>query len=175
MKHTKKRTFTKLLVLCISLTFSSHAFAQDVDTMSTIIRYDGRDKFYETNEVFQGRVTPSGINAREFIEVEKILKASIAEYNKKQEMETKLANKENPGLQQEKVTIYLTDYRKQYVAVINDRNEKLVFVNCICFSADGKWKKEMAVMHDAGKCYFNVVINLHAHNYYNFFIEENQP
>jgi hypothetical protein len=51
-------------------------------------------------------------------------------------------------------------YRKQYVAVLNDKGEKIVWVNGLCHTWDDKWKRQVVEVMDGGNCYFDVKINL---------------
>jgi len=66
----------------------------------------------------------------------------------------------------------LTGYRRQYVPVINDKNEKIVWVNYFCSTLQftEKWKKEPIMMNiDGSTCLFNLTINLTKSEYYDFF------
>ena len=52
-------------------------------------------------------------------------------------------------------------YYKQLIAVINDRGEKEVWVNCFCHLPQGfDWKKNVILVLDGGSCFFNVSVNL---------------
>jgi hypothetical protein len=51
-------------------------------------------------------------------------------------------------------------YKKQYVAVVNDKGQKEVWVNGFCDAWRKEWKKEILMVHDGGNCYFNLKINL---------------
>lgn len=58
--------------------------------------------------------------------------------------------------------IDLKKYKRQYVAFIDSKGEKKVYVNCFCFSDFGfdDWKKTLVEVEDGGSCFFNVTINL---------------
>jgi hypothetical protein len=59
-----------------------------------------------------------------------------------------------------KIGSHLSQYKRQYVPSINDKGEKVVWVNCFCSKWDRNWKKELIRVEDGGSCYFNVTINL---------------
>ncbi len=51
-------------------------------------------------------------------------------------------------------------YYKQFIAVINSKGEKEVWVNCFCKTDDFDWKIHVVFVLDGGSCFFNVKINL---------------
>jgi hypothetical protein len=61
-----------------------------------------------------------------------------------------------------------SNYRRQYICVINEKGQKEVFVNCFCDSFDHDWKNEVIEVADGGNCYFNFKINLATRNQYEF-------
>ncbi|WP_310554382.1 hypothetical protein [Flavobacterium sp.] len=69
-----------------------------------------------------------------------------------------------------KNNIELKKYYKQYVATINSKGEKEVWVNCFCYLWDTEWRKNLIRVADGGKCYFNVKINLSRQIYYELII-----
>ena len=59
----------------------------------------------------------------------------------------------------------LKEYRKQYMAVINDKGEKEVWINCFCKGIEKAiefrdWKKIAVRVYDGGDCFFNLKLNL---------------
>jgi len=69
----------------------------------------------------------------------------------------------------------LSDYKRQLIAVTNNKGEKEIFVSCICASAipdlykSGiNWRKEYFRVNDGGPCYFRVFLNLTTGQYHNF-------
>jgi hypothetical protein len=62
----------------------------------------------------------------------------------------------------------LSKYKFQLILSLNDRKEKLVWVNCICDSDGRDWKKTIIGAADGGKCYFNCKINLVSKRVYDF-------
>ncbi len=68
----------------------------------------------------------------------------------------------------DRLTMDMSSYDKQYVAVINQQKEKEVWVNCGCkwkYDPNG-YKYRLIEADDGGDCYFNVKINLDKHKYY---------
>lgn len=51
-------------------------------------------------------------------------------------------------------------YKRQYVPVFNDKEEKIVWINYLCWFDDFEWKKFPFIAIDGGDCYFNLTINL---------------
>ena len=55
--------------------------------------------------------------------------------------------------------INLPKYRRQYFCSLNDKGEKIVWVNCFCESKD-YWKTSEVFVFDGGNCYFHMMINI---------------
>jgi len=67
---------------------------------------------------------------------------------------------------------YLSTYRRQYFGGINEKGQKLIWINC--FSKENgfdhsDWRTEIIHVMDGGKDYFNVVINISKDECYRFF------
>lgn len=58
--------------------------------------------------------------------------------------------------------IDLTEYRIYYVPMLNDKNEKLIFVSGYCADKNEEWfdLADLFMIRDGGNCYFKSVINL---------------
>ena len=66
--------------------------------------------------------------------------------------------------------IGLMNYKRQYLPVLNDNGEKIVWINCFCVSGSNlphfssnnpdKWNEEIIIVKDGGNCYFSVFLNL---------------
>ena len=54
----------------------------------------------------------------------------------------------------------LSVYRRQYVAIINDKGEKMVWINFFCSSFGDDWRRHVVVVFDGGACFFRLIINL---------------
>ena len=97
------------------------------------------------------------LTAIEIDVIEDLLANCIAEYDSTQ---SKNGNSYNIiDLSKEK-------YKKQFVAVINNKGEKEVWINCFCDDWDKKWKTHILIVDDGGKCYFNLKINLTTKKYF---------
>ena len=99
-----------------------------------------------------------------------ILAKCINAYNPKQLKKYVKDNKENPGYTISK-THYIIDlkrYDRQFIAVINKKGEKEVWVNCFRWTSSNNWKKKIFRIDDGGNCCFHLKINLSKKSYYNF-------
>jgi hypothetical protein len=61
----------------------------------------------------------------------------------------------------------LNQYKRQYIAGINEKGEKEIWVNCMCQVTEN-WRTEIPLIMDGGKCYFDVTINLTTKTYRDF-------
>jgi hypothetical protein len=64
----------------------------------------------------------------------------------------------------------LSKYKFQLILSLNDRKEKVVWINCICDSDGRDWKKTIINAADGGTCYFNCKINLVLKRVYEFMV-----
>ncbi len=106
---------------------------------------------------------PTTLSDAELFEIEKILEKAIKENNEKQ--------RGNPQMQ-----IQLEDKKRQYIPYINEKGEKLVWINFFCYDptdnktgtlADSVWRTDPVTVHDGGNCYFSILINLTTRSYSN--------
>lgn len=61
--------------------------------------------------------------------------------------------------------IDLNKYKRQYIAVINNKGEKEVWVHCFCGDYNSN---KVSIMRDAGSCDLQLKINLSTNTYYDF-------
>ena len=63
-------------------------------------------------------------------------------------------------------------YYKQFIPMLNDKQEKTVWVNCFCNYNENNdnWKKRIHLVADGGNCYFTVMVNLSTLSYYDLTI-----
>lgn len=120
---------------------------------------------YDTTQmsIFKG-YQQDNLSAADFEIIERLLTKSIETYNEEQELRYK---KIKP------VKDYLLDlktHKRQYIAVINDKGVREVWVNCFCKVWDSNWKKEIIMAEDGGVCYFNVKINLTTEKHYDLMV-----
>lgn len=66
--------------------------------------------------------------------------------------------------------IDLKRYKRQYVAFIDSKGQRKVYVNCFCVDDWGfdYWKKYLVRVADGGSCFFQLTINLSKLKYEQF-------
>ena len=64
------------------------------------------------------------------------------------------------------------DYFKQCVAIVNSKNEKIVWINCIAkkVAKHSDWENEIRPVVDGGDAYFTLKINLTIGEIYDFYV-----
>ncbi|MCQ9639664.1 hypothetical protein MP478_09685 [Chryseobacterium sp. WG14] len=73
----------------------------------------------------------------------------------------KAVNEYNDKIENKKYRLNLRNYFRQYYVSTDSNGEKIVRVFCFCEHMDNNdWRTEKLIVHDGGKCYFNVVINI---------------
>ena len=110
------------------------------------------------------------LNDNEYIIIESLLEKCVTEYNFESEKRFNEITKKYPNYKFNKnnYIIDLKEYKRQYIAVTNDKGEKEVWINCFCDNFDSNWKKVLMLVDDGGKCFFNLKINLTTGKYYDF-------
>jgi hypothetical protein len=109
------------------------------------------------------RYHSSNLTQEDILEIEKIFNESVSDNN------SKLLSEETKKY----FTIDLKKmgYKRQYVCVISDNEEKIIFVNCFCKSFTGNdWRRFLLQVDDGGRCYFSLKINLTKKKYFDFFV-----
>jgi hypothetical protein len=105
------------------------------------------------------------LNDEDFIEIERLLKLSVFNYNSNQIMRIPNYQKKYPDIVvwEENVTINLDNYKRQYIPYINGNGEKLVWVYCVINArVHEQWEKEVLYATGGGDNYFWVTINLNS-------------
>ena len=112
----------------------------------------------------------SKLTEEEFKKLEIILKKCIDKHNVKAEKEYNKICLKHPNDKPDRnhFIIEIERYKRQYIVVINSNDEKEVWVNCLCYLDNKKWKKEPIGTKDGGNCYFRLKINLTKEEYYDF-------
>ncbi len=115
---------------------------------------------------------PTDLTNDDLQKIETILNKFISEYNPDQLRLFKAINDKHPGykLDKKNFIIDLTRYKRQYVAILNSKGEKEVWVNCFCDTWNSDWKKDLLFVNDGGNCYFNLKINLTKGRYYELMV-----
>jgi hypothetical protein len=117
----------------------------------------------------------TGLTNDDLLKIESILNQCVNDYNPDQERQFKEISNKNPEYKLDKkdFIIDLTRYKRQYVATINSKGEKEVWINCFCNTHNLNWRTEKIVVKDGGNCYFNLKINLTTGQYYELMVNGN--
>lgn len=172
----------KLTILTFVLTISIAGYCQikthnkiqmkqeDINSIDTsiiaVLPFDSAQHW-----IFKGN-KQTDLTADDIQNIEAILAKCINNYNIEQEKQFEEINKKNPEYKLEKkdFIIDLKRYKRQYVATINSKGEKEVWVNCFCNTHNLNWRTESIIVKDGGNCYFNVKINLTSGQFYEFMV-----
>ena len=73
-------------------------------------------------------------------------------------------------IEKDNCIIDLKKYKRQYIAVANNKGEKEVWINCFCGDWDKDSRLNPVLVMDGGKCYFNLKINLTTKQSYDLMI-----
>lgn len=114
------------------------------------------------------KALPADLTSDDLVEIETLFTNCIDEYNVEKEKEYLKMKEKQPRSKLSK-DFYVIDtkrHKRQYIAVINEKGEKEVWINCFCNSWDRNWKKEIIGVEDGGNCFFNLKINLTSKKYY---------
>lgn len=106
-----------------------------------VIMYKAKSHLYNFKNVRSAE-----FNSEEFEQLDKLIIKAVEQYNMKP-----LPNGK---------TLDLSEYKFQYVPVINANKEKEVWVNAFCNAYDIDWKKQIVDVDGGGNCFFNLKINL---------------
>lgn len=125
--------------------------ALNIDTANiAIIPYDSLLLLGYTNlKGIPASLTPTDSRA-----IDSLLALAISEYNQKHD--TRYA------------IIHLEKYKRQYIAMTNQKGEKVVWANFFCSTHGADWKHVMIGVDDGGNCYFQVTFNLSQRKYERF-------
>jgi len=141
-----------------------------IDTSKyAILKFDAiRDSSY-----FETGSKPAQLSAGEIDTIENIIAKKVIDYNKAERaFDDSLDKKNHPKLPANAVPFYNViyypeNYYKQFVAVVNAKGQKEVYVNCFCedfYKESGNiksyWRKEFVMVCDGGSCFFTIKINL---------------
>jgi hypothetical protein len=137
--------------------FSDKAVPIAVDTsVFAILPYDTaavRFSYYKFKDC-----KPINLTEKDLQDIERILVEVVNMYNAAYEENYK-KNKDS-GFSGDGIGIDLKNYRRQYVPVINRSGEKEVWINGFCTHFDSDWHKDILIVFDGGKCFFQLYINL---------------
>ena len=102
--------------------------------------------------------------------IDSLLESAVKNYNSTINLSAAYAEVPKDFRQPKYFLIDVKDYRRQYLAFIDNNNQKFVLVNCFCDQPSPNWKHYMRSVKDGGKCYFNLIINLTTRNYFDFYV-----
>jgi len=167
-----------LILLSLFLVACSHSSPKatvvipekPIDTFKyAILKFDTiRDSSY-----FKTGSKLAQLSASEIDKIENIIAKKATEYNKHEKafwdsIDRKFHRKEPANA----IPFYNfinhpESYFKQFVAVVNAKGQKEVYVNCFCedfYKESGNiksyWRKEFVIVCDGGSCFFTIKINL---------------
>jgi hypothetical protein len=58
-------------------------------------------------------------------------------------------------------------YYRQYVGYLNEKNEKIIFINSFC-RPEQNWMKEIVNYKGGGSCYFDIKVNVSVKSTFDF-------
>ena len=123
---------------------------------------------------FGNKYKAAELELSEIIEAENILSICANNYNKLQMLRYNEIIKRNPKSKSRpkiaSLVIDLPRYKRQYVAVINSKGEKEIWINCFCTNFGIDWRHTIVNVDDGGNCFFNVRVNLTTKQYFNFMV-----
>jgi len=98
--------------------------------------------------------SPADLKLNELSKIESILEKAIIEHNSELENDSRWR-------------LELEGYNRQYVAILNEKGEKEVWINFFC---DTGWTEDQLKSYpyevdDGGNCFFNIKINLTTGSY----------
>lgn len=140
-----------LLVLLISIGCNKvYTIENDVigNNKYSILKYNPKDHYY----IFKD-VVPTKLSKKEIVEIEKIIFPKISETITKH-------NKEYNSND---------NYCRQYLAVTNSKNEKIIWIQFYCGEVSNKELKLGALrVSDGGDCLFKLKVNLSNKTFYDY-------
>ncbi len=126
-------------------------------------------------QLFKKADNATVLSREDFIRIEQLTKEAVAKFNKGQEQKNEVYVKKKkrkyPNYRIIPPNILIqnpSQYYKQLVPVINEKQEKLVWVRCVCQRDKNEWKEDISLVEDGGSCYFNLKINLTRNSYSDF-------
>ena len=175
-KNMKQVIFYPLLFLILHFNHvdngnyrSIHTIKKLEDTSNfAIIKFD---KFYH-GSAFDKSCKSTTLSSFEVKKLQNLLDSIVSWHNNFLRMDS--------GLDYNSITLDLSNYKRQFIPVLNVKGEKEVLVNCICLESIANlkrvkinWRKDLFKVNDGGKCHFHLIINLTTKEYRNFIVNGN--
>lgn len=114
---------------------------------------------------------PTVLSNKDLQKIEDILYQCIDTHNVHAENYYNDLQKKHPErkLKKKNFIIDLAKYKRQYMASLNSKGEKVVWVNCFCGTKFAS-SEYPVIVNDGGNCFFNLKTNLRTGKYYDFFV-----
>lgn len=131
----------------------------------TIIEYNDESKWVFDNKCRKTELTKDNLNS-----ITTLLNREVLKYNAEAEKRSENLRNDNrkDQIDRNNYVIELENYKRQYIPVVNDKNEKIVWVNCFYGDWTENRKTNIVVVCDGGNRYFNLKINLTTKKCYDF-------
>ncbi|MCB2410185.1 hypothetical protein [Hymenobacter lucidus] len=156
-----------LSILCLTLMSGCNSPDSKIEPQSHLpipAKLEYKPKTTLTDFIVIPTLHPDLVSAVELNQVDSLLKACVAEFNRAAEADYADMHKTHSEIpfRKENYVIDLSAYKKQLVVSVNSKGVKTVWVNCFCSDeADfPNWKREIVDITDGGNCFFNVRLNL---------------
>jgi len=161
--------FLLLTILSCNRTVESSALdkiqpldcTQKIDNESLDFHVIKFDSSYQ--HLFSKSFSPKELTNNQIIECESLLKLFVKDYNLEATKKFDEMTKKYPNIKFNLLdfTIELDDYGRQYMSVVSNKGEILVFVNCFCSPKNFNYRDKMLVqVDDGGNCFFHFKVNL---------------
>jgi hypothetical protein len=182
MWHFKRQTpmTRKLFILNLILTicFTSCGQTKSSNENQQPLRIDNDSSIivilpFDTTQhwIFKDN-KPADLTTEDLQNIEKILIKCINTYNPEKEKQLKEIYDKHPEykLNKKNFIIDITRYKRQYIATVNSKGQKEIWINCFCNTHNLNWRKQIISVRDGGNCYFNLKVNLTTRQYYELMV-----
>jgi hypothetical protein len=150
----KQKIFSILILLlaisCGQVNRVSEPIPPANDSNSVVLKYDTVS--FSTFPLICKNAQPTDLTTDEINETDKLTYQCITKYNDS--------------------LLDMTEYKRQYIPVLNDMGQKVVWVNYFCNNL-AYWKKQPVKTYGGGRCYFQLKVNLSEKYYYDFSVNGN--
>lgn len=123
-----------------------------------IIKFDSSYQY-----LFSKSFTSTDLTEKQIMECEKLLKLFVKDYNIEATSKFDEMTKKHPNIKFNILdfTIELNDYGRQYMSVVSNKGEIVVFVNCFCCPTNFNYRdKKLVRVDDGGNCFFHFKVDL---------------
>jgi len=136
-----------------------------IDTSVIAVLPYSKEYYWMFKNCKQARLSDNDIEKSE-----RLLAKCIDDYNKIRENRFIKDSIEHPEYKLDKkdCLIDLTTYKRQYVAVINSKGQKEVFINCFCQTDGLEWRNVILINDGPVNCFFRLKINLTTGKHYDW-------